>query len=165
MTADTIDPLALRFCEPRYFEDFRTGERFYLPSRTMTEGVFAAFQAASGDNHPIHYDRHYCQAHGHRDLLAHGFQVLIQVCIGAGVLPQMMGPSLIGFIEQSSRFLKPVYCGDTLYPAIEIAKLKPQRSTGVMVCRATVHNQGGALVMEGEQKYLLRRRDAGRAAP
>ena len=104
MTGKPIDPLALKFCEPRYFEDFAVGERFYLPSRTMTEGVFSAFQAASGDNHPIHYDRHYCQAQGHRDLLAHGFQVLIQACIGAGVLPQMMGPSLIGFIE---RFTKP----------------------------------------------------------
>ena len=24
-------------------------------------------QLASGDNHPIHYDRHYCQAQGHRE--------------------------------------------------------------------------------------------------
>lgn len=160
MTENRIDPLALKFCEPRFFEDFETGERFYLPSRTMTEGVFSAFQAASGDNHPIHYDRHYCEAHGHRDLLAHGYQVLIQACIGAGVLPQMMGPSLIGFIEQSSRFLKAVYCGDTLYPQIEISDLKPQNTTGVMTCRIAVHNQEGEMALEGEQKYLLRKRPA-----
>jgi acyl dehydratase len=157
MTGNKIDPLARKFCEPRYFEDFEVGERFYLPSRTMTEGVFSAFQAASGDNHPIHYDRHYCQAQGHRDLLAHGLQVLIQACIGAGVLPHMMGPSLIGFIEQSSRFLKGVYCGDTLYPAAEISVLKPQNTTGVMTCRITIHNQDGDLVLDGEQKYLLRK--------
>ena len=47
MTGNRIDPLALKFREPRYFEDFELGERFYLPSRTMTEGVFSAFQAAS----------------------------------------------------------------------------------------------------------------------
>jgi 3-hydroxyisobutyrate dehydrogenase-like beta-hydroxyacid dehydrogenase/acyl dehydratase len=129
MTGTAIDPLSLKFCAPRYFGDFAVGERFYLPSRTMTEGVFSAFQAASGDNHPIHYDRHYCKAHGHRDLLAHGYQVLIQACIGAGVLPQMMGPSLIGFIEQSSRFLKGVYCGDTLYPEVEIAALTPRTAS------------------------------------
>jgi acyl dehydratase len=158
-----IDPLALKFSEPRYFMDFAIGERFYLPSRTMTEGVFSAFQAASGDNHPIHYDRHYCRAQGHRDLLAHGYQVLIQACIGAGVLPQMMGPSLIGFLEQSSRFLKAVYCGDTVYPAVEITGLKAQRTTGVMTCRITIHNQDGDLVMEGEQKYLLRLHPPGQA--
>ena len=155
-----IDPLAYRYAEPKYFDDFAPGERFYIPSRTMTEGLFAAFQLASGDNHPIHYDRRYCEAQGHRDLLAHGFQVLIQCCIGAGVLPQIMGPSLIGFIEQSSRFLGPVYCGDTVYPSVVITQLKPQRTTGVMTCAATVHNQDGRLVLEGEQKYLLRRRAA-----
>jgi acyl dehydratase len=160
MSETRIDPLSLQFCDPRYFEDFAVGERFYLPSRTMTEGVFSAFQAASGDNHPIHYDRHYCKAQGHRDLLAHGYQVLIQACIGAGVLPQMMGPSLIGFLEQSSRFLKGVYCGDTLYPSVVIAGLKEQRTTGVMTCKVTVHNQEGDLVLDGEQKYLLRKRPA-----
>ena len=164
MTETAIDPLALRFAEPRFFEDFRVGERYYLPSRTMTEGVFAAFQAASGDNHPIHYDRNWCRAHGHRDMLAHGFQVLIQACIGAGILPHLMGESLIGFIEQSSQFLKPVYCGDTLYAAVEIVALNEQRTTGVMVCGVTVHNQDGVLVLEGEQKYLLRKRNREGAA-
>ena len=38
----------------RYFEDFKAGETFYIPSRTVPDGQFAAFQAASGDNHPIH---------------------------------------------------------------------------------------------------------------
>ncbi len=154
---DTIDPLSYRFSEPRYFDDFELGERFYLPSRTMTEALFGAFQLASGDNHPIHYDRHYCASQGHRDLLAHGYQVLIQCCIGAGVLPQVMGPSLIGFIEQSSRFLKGAYCGDTLYPSVVISDLKRQNTTGVMTVAVTVHNQDGVLVMDGEQKYLVKR--------
>ena len=41
----------------------------------MTDALFAAFQLASADNHPIHYDREYCRTHGHRDLLAHGLLV------------------------------------------------------------------------------------------
>lgn len=165
MTKDqTIDPLGYRFSETRWFDDFEVGERFYIPSRTMTEALFSAFQLASGDNHPIHYDRHYCQALGHRDMLAHGYQVLIQCCAGAGVLPQVMGESLIGFIEQSSRFLKGVYCGDTLYPSLVIAELKRQNTTGVMTVAITVHNQDGGRVMEGMQKYLLRRRPDGESA-
>ena len=147
--------------ESRFFEDFALGERFVLPSRTMTEALFLAFQAASGDNHPIHYDRPYCQAHGHRDLLAHGYQVLIQTAAGAGLLPHLVEESLMGFIEQSSRFLSPVYVGDTLYPVLEVAELRAQRTTGVLSMRTSVHNQDGTLVMEGEQKYLLRKRDAG----
>lgn len=156
-----FDPARHRLVEEsRYFEDFSLGERFVLPSRTVGESHFLAFQAASGDNHPIHYDRPYCRAHGHRDLLAHGFQVLIQTAAGAGMFPHLVEESLMGFIEQSSRFLAPVYVGDTLYPALEVAGLEPQRSTGVLSLRSSVHNQEGVLVMEGEQKYLLRKRPA-----
>lgn len=146
------------FGQQRYFEDFAIGETFYIPSRTITDGLFAAFQAASGDNHPIHYDRPYCAAHGHRDLLAHGFQVLIQSAAGAGVFPFLVQDSLRAFIEQSSRFLAPAYVGDTLYPLLTVAELKPQRTTGVLGLASTIHNQAGVLVMEGVQRYLIRKR-------
>lgn len=149
------------FGPQRYFEDFRLGETFAIPSRTVTDAHFAAFQVASGDNHPIHYDREYCRAHGHRDLLAHGFQVAIQTAAGAGLFPHLVEESLLGFIEQSSRFLKPVYVGDTLYPMLEVAELKRQRTTGVLALRSTVHNQRDELVLEGVQRYLLKLRTRG----
>ena len=133
--------------EQRWFEDFSLGERFVLPSRTQTSAIFAAFQTASGDTHPIHYD-----------LLAHGFQTLIHTAPGAGLFPFLVEESLVGFLEQSSRFLKPVYAGDTLYPALEVKELVPGRTTGVVTLRSTVHNQKTELVLEGMQKFLIRRR-------
>jgi acyl dehydratase len=52
-----FDPAKHRMVQQqRWFEDFSLGERFVIPSRTMTEAVFAAFQTASGDTHPVHYD-------------------------------------------------------------------------------------------------------------
>ena len=160
MTAtDAFDPRAHRLVpQQRWFEDFSLGERFVLPSRTMTGGIFAAFQAASGDNHPIHYDREFCRARGLPDMLAHGFQVAIQTCAGAGLFPHMVEESLKGFLEQSSRFLHPVVLGDTLYPVLTVDELTPQRSTGVLGLSSTIHNQDGVLVMDGRQRYLLRRR-------
>jgi acyl dehydratase len=144
--------------EQRWFDDFRIGERFLLPSRTMTVGVFTAFQAASGDNHPVHYDVEYCRAHGMPNLLAHGFQTLIQTAPGAGLFPFMTEESLVGFLEQSSKFLRPVLAGDTLYAALEVDELAPNRSTGVVGLRSTVHNQRGECVLEGRQRFLLRKR-------
>ena len=152
------DPLTAMMYETRWFDDFELGERFYIPSRTQTDALFSAFQLASGDNHPIHYDRHYCQGLGHRDMLAHGYQVAIQTCAGAGILPFVMGEAMIAFLEQSSRFLAPVYAGDTLYPSLVITALEPKRTTGVVTLAATVHNQDAKLVMDGQHKYLLRRR-------
>jgi len=158
MTDARFDPGKHRFPEVRGFEDLAVGDRYYIPSRTMTESMFAAFQLASGDNHPIHYDVEYCRARGYPNLLAHGFQVAIQTAAGAGTFAHVIGDALIGFLEQSSRFLRPVYAGDTVYPMLEIAELKPGRTTGVVTVRSTVHNQRGELCLEGTQKYLMRLR-------
>jgi acyl dehydratase len=156
-----FDPAAHRMVsEQRWFEDFVLGERFVIPSRTMTSAVFAAFESASGDTHPVHYDLEYCRARGMANLLAPVFQTLIHTAPGSGLFPFLVEESLIGFLEQSSRFLKPVFANDTIYPALEITELVPGRSTGVVSLRSTVFNQRRELVLEGLQKFLIRRRNA-----
>ena len=80
-----------RFGQPRYFEDLAVGERFYIPSRTMTEAHFAAFQTLSADNHPIHYDVEYCRERGHPGPLAHGFQILAFTAAGASTFALAIG--------------------------------------------------------------------------
>ena len=156
-----FDPAQHRMVpQQRWFEDFTLGEHFVIPSRTMTSAVFAAFQTASGDTHPIHYDVEYCRARGMPNLLAHGFQTLIHTAPGSGLFPYLVEESLVGFLEQSSRFLKPVFADDTIYPALEVTELKPGRTTGVVTLRSTVFNQRRELVLEGMQKFLIRRRPA-----
>ena len=142
----------------RFFEDFKLGEQYIIPSRTQTSGLFAMFQSASGDNDPIHYDVEFCRQRGHEDLLAHGMQVMIQTAAGAGTFPSEVADSLLGMIEVSGRFLHPVYRDNTLYPMLEIVELKDQNTTGVITMRATIHNQNDVLVFEGTQRYLIRKR-------
>jgi len=154
-----FDPHAHRMVkEQRWFEDFMLGERFVLPSRTQTVAIFTAFQTASGDTHPVHYDVEYCRGRGMPHLLAHGFQTLIHTAPGAGLFPFTVEESLVGFLEQSSRFLQPVYAEDTIYPALEVTELAPGRTTGVVTLRSTVFNQRKELVLEGMQKFLIRKR-------
>jgi len=156
-----FDPASHRMVpDQRWFEDFVIGERFVLPGRTQTTAIFAAFQTASGDTHPIHYDVEYCRARGMPHLLAHGFQTLVHTAPGAGLFPFVTEESLVGFLEQSSKFLKPVYADDTIYPALEVIELVPGRTTGVVTLRSTVYNQRRELVLEGTQKFLIRRRPA-----
>jgi len=156
-SATAFDPKTHNVTEPRGFADLKVGEVYRSPSRTVSDAHFAAFQVLSGDNHPIHYDIEFCKAHGLRGMLAHGFQVLAFSAAGAGTFPHMIGEALIGFVEQSSKFLKGVYVGDTLYPALTITALIPQRTTGIVVMAATIHNQNSELVLTGEHKYLLRK--------
>ncbi|HKD20708.1 MAG TPA: MaoC family dehydratase [Rhizomicrobium sp.] len=153
---DSFDPEQHRLVPLRGFSELTIGEVFRAPSRTMTEANFQAFQAVSLDNHPIHYDVEYCRKIGHKAPLAHGLQVLAFTAAGAGLFPHVIGESLIGFIEVTAKFLKPVYPGDTLYPALTITELVPQRTTGIVAMRATVHNQSAELVLDGTHRYLLR---------
>ena len=39
-----------------------------------------------------------------------------------------------------------------------VAELKPQRTTGVLTLASTIHNQKRELVMEGLQRYLIKKR-------
>lgn len=155
-----MDPMSRPLAPPRGFDGLRIGERFPCPARTLTEAHFSLFQALSGDNHPIHYDRAYCAAAGHRDLLAHGLHILALTAAGAGLFPHVIGDSLIGFINVEAKFLKAVYPGDTLYPLLEIVALERQRTTGIVRMRATVENQHTDLVLDGAHAYLLRLKDA-----
>jgi acyl dehydratase len=151
-----FDPMSRPLTPPRGFHQLEVGEQFPLPARTLTDAHFAAFQLLPGDNHPIHYDREYCRAAGHKDLLAHGLHLLALTAAGAGLFPHVIGESLIGFIEVEARFLKAVYPGDTLYPLLQITELSPQRTTGIVRMRATIENQNSDLVLEGAHAYLLR---------
>ena len=142
----------------KYFDDFSIGDKYILPSRTQTSGIFSMFQAASGDNDPIHYDVEYCKKRGHPNMLAHGLQVFIQTAAGAGTFPNEVKDSLIGLIEVSGKMLKPVYREDTLYPELVISKLTSQNTTGIIEMEAAIFNQKKILVFKGSHKYLIKKK-------
>ena len=142
----------------KYFEDFSIGDKYVIPSRTQTSAIFSMFQAASGDNDPIHYDKEFCKQRGHPEMLAHGLQVLIQTAAGAGTFPSEVRDSLLGLIEVSGKMLKPVYREDTLYPELVVSRLIPQNTTGVIEMKALINNQNHVLVFEGYHKYLIKKK-------
>ena len=147
---------AHRPVKAKTFDDLVVGDRYPLPSRTLGDGNFTAFQTVSLDNHPIHYDVEYCRALGHPGPLAHGLQVLCFTAAGAGLFPHEIGDALLGMIEVRAKILKSAYPGDTLFPSLEITALKRQRTTGLVTMAARVLNQHSQAILEGEHVYLLR---------
>ena len=124
----------------------------------MTAAVFAAFQTASGDTHPIHYDVEYCRARGMPNLLAHGFQTLVHTAPGAGLFPYMVEESLVGFLEQSSKFLKPVYADDTHLSRARSHRTSRPAARPAWSAALDRVQPAQELVLEGMQKFLIRRR-------
>ena len=143
---------------PAWFEDFFLGERFVLPARTLTEKMFHGFAEISGELHPLHLDAEYSHERGHPGILAHGFMLVAQTVAGAVLFPFMVEELLVGLVDQASRFVRPAYVDDTVHPLLQVTELAPNTATGVVTLRSTVHNQRRELVMEGTQRWLLRKR-------
>ncbi len=144
--------------EQLYFEDFSVGDAFESPTRTIGEAHFLAFAALTADNHPIHYDLEYCRRRGFPERLSHGLLNAAQTALGASTLAARVHECMIAFLEQSSRFVAPVFVGDTLHPRLTVSELVPKRTTGLLRMRVTLHNQREELVLEGEHTYLIKKR-------
>lgn len=144
--------------EARYFEDFALGETFYMPSRTIDDGHFAAQLVVSGDGNKTHYDRDYCRKRGFPDQLASGFQLVNLLSPGSGSFALGLDQSLMFLLDMTVKFLKPVFRNDTVQPMLEVAALEPGRTTGVVVLKATLVKQRGEPCLEATLRFLLRRR-------
>lgn len=142
----------------KFFEDFQIGEKYKIPSKTIHDGHFLFFAGLTGDAHPIHYDDEYCKKHKFGKRVAHGLLLTAMTALGGSSLSHEVEDSMVAFLSQSSRFLKPVFIGDTLYPELEVSELIGKEKTGVMKCKSLVKNQSGDVVLEGEHVYLIKKR-------
>jgi|SRR5581483_7881141 len=144
--------------QTKFFEDFRLGEKFYIPAKTMTDAHFLFFAGMTGDNHPIHYDDEYAKTTRFGKRVAHGLLVASMTATGASSLSSLIEGSIIAFVEQSSRFLKPVLIGDTITPELEVTELVPKSDSGLLRLTTRVKNQRGEVVLEGTHAYLIKKR-------
>jgi acyl dehydratase len=142
----------------KYFEDFQLGEKFHIPGKTMTDAHFLFFAGMTGDNHPIHYDDEYAKTTRFSKRVAHGLLVTAMTAVGASTLSPLLEGSIVAFVEQSSRFLKPVLIGDTITPELEVIELVPKTDTGLLRITTRVKNQRGEVVLEGMHAYLIKKR-------
>jgi 3-hydroxybutyryl-CoA dehydratase len=143
-----------------FFDDLAVGDRWASPSRTLTDAGFAFFAAATGDNHPLHYDDEYAKGTRFGRRVAHGLLVMATTAVGASPLTHRLHASMIAFVKQGCRFLRPVLVGDTVYPEHEVQALEPKGDRGVVRLAARVKNQRGETVLDGFHVYLVRRRPA-----
>lgn len=144
----------------KFFEDFKVGDTYKIPSKTVHDGHFLFFSGLTGDAHPIHYDDEYCKKHMFGKRVAHGLLVASMTALGGSSLSWEVEDSMVAFMSQSSRFLKPVFIGDTVYPELVVSELIPKKNNGVVKFRSVIKNQSGEAVMEGEHAYLIKKRSS-----
>lgn len=144
--------------EPHWFEDFKVGDAFESPSKTLNDAHFMFFAGLTGDAHPIHYDDEYAKGTRFGRRLTHGLLLTSMTAVGASTLSPLTDHSLVAFVEQTMRFLAPAFVGDTIKPRHEVVALERKRSAGLLTLKVTLTNQRGETILEGQHKYLIRYR-------
>ena len=155
-TEPAFDPKNFPVVPPKKFSDFKVGDMFRMPSRSLTVALTSAFQAVSLDNNPLHYDDDYAKQKGLPSALVQPMEVLAFSAPGASLFTLYLADILITFDGLSCEFLKPNFVGDTLYSAIQISELTTAEGKGHITTSVAIHNQRNELVLTGQQKYTVK---------
>lgn len=145
-----------------WFEDFTPGLQFPGPTHALDEPAFTMFSKMTGDAHPLHYDAEYAKKTAFGAPLAHGLLLMSMTALGATPLSAHVEESMVAFIEQGGKFLKPVLLGDSVTPVMEVEEARTTRNPANGVVRFAVRlaNQRGEIVLAGFHTYLIKRRPA-----
>jgi 3-hydroxybutyryl-CoA dehydratase len=127
----------------RAFESFAVGDTETF-SKTITEADILAFAAVSGDTYPLHLDAEYAKTTRFKQRIAHG---MLSASLLSTVNAYLLGTPDGLYVEQSVRFRRPVFIGDTLTARTEITSI--DGAARRLQCATTVVNQRGKLVVDG----------------
>ena len=110
-----------------YLDDFKVGESFVTPGRTITETDVTNFAGVSGDFYPLHTDITYAEKTVFGQRIAHGMLVLSAgLALAFRLGPHVMLPqSFIAFYGiDKIRFTAPVFFNDTIHMQSSVSDIK-----------------------------------------
>ncbi len=129
--------------EPRDFADFRIGDAATF-SKTIGEADVTLFAGVSGDTYPLHVDAEYAKTTRFGARVAHG---MLSASLLSTVNGLLLGTPGGLYVEQTLRFRRPVFLGDTLTARSELVQIDAVKRR--LHCATTVVNQHGKLVVDG----------------
>ncbi len=131
------------------YQELEVGQKEHF-TVTVTEEDQAAFCRITGDINPLHQDPAYAQKKGHKSCVVYGMLTASYYSTLAGVyLPGER--SLVHSVK--SKFLKPVYIGDTLF--IEGTVTDKNDTFQMITVKAVIQNQDGVKVSKAELQIGL----------
>ena len=140
------------------FDQFKVGDVFVCQGRTVTEADTVNFAGVSGDYNPLHTDEEFGKTTPFGSRIAHG---VLGLAIATGQANQLgvFEGTTIALMQQVIKYTGAVKFGDTIHLELRVAEKKetskPDR--GVVTFDATVLNQHGKSVIEGQWTLLMKR--------
>lgn len=119
-------------------------------SKTITETDVVQYAGLSGDFNPIHIDKDYARQTRFKQRIAHGL-------LTSSLLSQLLGMHLPGkgsvYMEQTLRFTRPVFIGDTITATATIQEIIAEKN--IIKLLTECKNQKGELVLTGMATMLV----------
>ena len=139
-----------------HLEDIEVGLEVESEPRTVTAGDIEAFATLTGDHNPLHADP---EAVGdgspYGAPIAHG---LLVTSIASGQPTSADDWALGIYLEESRRFVAPVYVGDAIRSLSTVTEVRRSRSKpdrGIVTMEVRVVNQRDEVVQEGVDVVLV----------
>ncbi len=143
-----------------YFEDFRVGQTFTSPRRTITEADLVGFAGLTGDFNPLHTDEIHAVASPYGGRIAHG-PMLIGMTFGLLSRVDLLDGTVQGLRRLDWRFDGPIRPGDTIHVAAEVleATARDDRpDAGRVQFSVRIVNQRGESVQSGSFTVIVARK-------
>jgi 3-hydroxybutyryl-CoA dehydratase len=128
---------------PREFSSFSVGDEATF-AKIITEADILLFAGVSGDTYPLHVDAEYAKTTRFGQRVAHG---MLSASLLSTVNGLMLGTPGGLYVEQTLRFRRPVFIGDTLTARSEVVQIDTEKRR--LHCVTTVVNQHGKIVVDG----------------
>lgn len=132
----------------KHWDDMNIGDAATF-TKTITETDVILWVGLTGDFNPIHIDKEYSKTTRFGDVIVPGVMVL-------GLISNTITMATFGnvYANQSIKFLKPVYIGDTITATATI--IEKIEAKHMVKLETKCVNQKGELIMVGEgMEYIL----------
>ena len=129
--------------------DFFVGQTASF-SRTITESDIVTFAELSGDYNPVHIDQEFAANSRFGKRIAHG---LLTSSFFSGLLGMELPGQGSIYLEQSLKFKKPVFIGDTVTASAEILEIDQERR--IIRLETICRKQDNTVVLTGEAKMMM----------
>jgi 3-hydroxybutyryl-CoA dehydratase len=148
--------------EQLYAEDLAPGLQFEGEPVVLSLQHFSGFAALTGDAHPLHYDEAYAAQTRFKRPVAHGLLLMALTALGATAMSRRLEATMIAFVAQGARFLRPAFVGDRVRAqfSVETREMKPSKGAAIVRLSVRLLNDAQEPLLDGHHTYLIRSRQS-----
>lgn len=131
--------------------DLSIGDKDFF-QKTFTNADVLLFAGVSGDMNPMHINDAYAKNSIFKQRVVHGGLVnsLFSTVLGT----KLPGEGTI-YMQQNSKFIKPVFIGDTIKAEVEVTEIIKEKNR--VILSTTAYNQNDEKVIVGTAMVMPRR--------